>query len=139
MYREERISNAVKEIEKVTHNVRLIRIIPELSREIRKARRASHNQRDNRWQPWPLYLPKISTTIRGENKIFHHKIKLKPYICTNLVQPKILEGKIQPEETNYAQESKKINNPKLVNQSKRNTEAHTSTSTTKIKEIIAGY
>ena len=72
--RKERILKAVREKGHVTYKGRPIRITPNFSTEIMKARRAwtdiMQNQREHKCQPKLLYPAKLSITIDGETKIF---------------------------------------------------------------------
>ena len=61
--------------------------------------------REHKWQPSQLYQVKLSITINGEPKLFHDKTKFKQYLSTNLALQRILEEKLQPNETNYTQEN----------------------------------
>jgi hypothetical protein len=53
------------------------------------------------------YPAKLSVSIDGEPKIFYDKSKIKPYIFTNPVLHRILEGKLQSNEANYCQDKNK--------------------------------
>jgi hypothetical protein len=105
----ERILKVIREKGQVTHKGRLIRITPDFSFETLKARRdwkkVFQTLRDHRCQPRLLYPAKISVTIDGEIRIFHYKTKFKRYLSTNPILQRILEGKFQPNETNYIQEN----------------------------------
>jgi hypothetical protein len=54
--------------------------------------------------PRVLYPEKLSITIDGENKIFHHKTKFTQYLSTNPALQRIIDGKRQQDEGNYTLE-----------------------------------
>ena len=58
--------------------------------------------RVHRCQPRLLYLEKFSTNIDGKSKIFNDKARFSQYASTNPALQKVLEGKLQPKEVNYA-------------------------------------
>jgi hypothetical protein len=60
--------------------------------------------REHKCQPRLLYPAKLSTTIDGETKVFHDKTKFTPYLSMNLAFQRIVKGKIQHKEGNYALE-----------------------------------
>ena len=74
--------------------------------ETMKARRSwidvLQPQRDHRYNPRLLYPAKLSFTIDRENKIVHDKNRFKQYISTNPALQKVIEGKLQPKESNIA-------------------------------------
>jgi hypothetical protein len=70
---------AVREKGQVTYKGRPIRITRDFSLKIMKARRSwadvIQTLREHKSQHRLLYPAKLSVTIDGENKIFHHKTK----------------------------------------------------------------
>ena len=80
--------------------------MPDFSMETLKARRSWIDVlqvlRVHGYQPRLLYPAKLSVTIDGENKIFNDKARFSQCISTNSALQKILEGKLQPKEVNYA-------------------------------------
>jgi hypothetical protein len=60
--------------------------------------------REHKCQPRLLYPAKLSFTIDGETKVFHDKTKFTQYLSTNPSLQKILKGKLQNKEGNYALE-----------------------------------
>jgi hypothetical protein len=60
--------------------------------------------RECKCQPRLLYLPKISITIDGENKIFHDKTKFIQYLSINPAVQRIIDGNHQHKEENYTLE-----------------------------------
>jgi hypothetical protein len=56
--------------------------------------------REHKCQPRLLYLAKRSTTIDGETKIFHDKIKFSQYLSINPALQRIIDGKHQHKEGN---------------------------------------
>jgi hypothetical protein len=93
----ERILKAVREKGQVTYKGRPIRITPDFSPEILKARRARtdviQTLREHKCQPRLLYPDKLSTTIDGETKVFHDKTKFTHYLSTNPALQRIITGK----------------------------------------------
>jgi hypothetical protein len=83
----ERILKAVREKGHVTYKCRPIRITPDISPETMKAKRAWTNViqtvRVHKCQPRLLYPAKLSITIDGETKVFHHKTKFRHYLSMN--------------------------------------------------------
>jgi hypothetical protein len=80
----------------VTYKGRPIRIIPDFSTEILKARRSSadvtQTLREHKCQ---LRLQQISQiTIDGQTKVFQDKTKFKQYPYTNPALQRISEGKV---------------------------------------------
>jgi hypothetical protein len=73
-----------------------------------KARRSwtdvIQTRREQKCQPRLLYLAKLSLTIDGETKLFHDKTKFNQYISTNPDLQRIIMGKLQHKEGNYALE-----------------------------------
>jgi hypothetical protein len=51
-----------------------------------------------------LYPAKLSITIDGETKVFHDKTKFTQYLSTNSALQRIIKGKLQHKEGNYALE-----------------------------------
>jgi hypothetical protein len=74
-----------------------------------KARRSwtdvIHTLRERKCQPRLLYQAKLSITIDGENKVFHDKTKFTQYLSTNSALQRIIKGKLQHKEGNYALET----------------------------------
>ena len=72
------ILKAVREKGQVTYKVRPIRITPDFSPEIMKARRfwtdVIQTMKEHKCQPRLQYPGKLSITIDGETKVFHEKI-----------------------------------------------------------------
>jgi hypothetical protein len=73
-----------------------------------KARR-SHTDviktlREHECQPRLLYPAKLSITIDEETKVFHDKTKFTQYLSTNPGLQRIINGKLQHMEGNYALE-----------------------------------
>ena len=101
----ERILRPAKEKGQVTYKGRPIRIIPDFSLKIMKARRLwssiIQTIRDHGCKPKLLYPAKLSITIEGQNKIFQDKTRFHQYLATNPALYKILEGKLQPKEDGY--------------------------------------
>ena len=60
--------------------------------------------REHKGQPKLLYPAKLSITIGGETKVLHDKTKFKQYLSTNPALQKIIKGKLQQKEGNYALE-----------------------------------
>ncbi|CAH7484839.1 AABR07011733.1 [Phodopus roborovskii] len=102
----ERILRAAKEKGQVTYKGRPIKITPDFSMETLKARRSWIDVlkvlREHGCQPRLLYPAKLSVNIDGENKIFNDKTRFSQYVSTNPALQKVLEGKFQPKEGNYA-------------------------------------
>ena len=100
----ERILRAAKDKSQETYKGKPIRLTPDFSMEIMKARRSwievLQKLRHHGCKPKLLYPAKLSFTINGENKIFQDKNKFKQYIATNPALQKVLEGKSQPKESN---------------------------------------
>ena len=61
--------------------------------------------REYKCQPKLLYPAKLSITIDGETKIFHDKTKLTQYLSTNPALQRIIGGKHQHKEGNFALEN----------------------------------
>jgi len=49
-----------------------------------------------------IYPTKLSITIDGENKIFHDKTKFTQYLSRNPSLQRIIKGKHQHKDRNYA-------------------------------------
>jgi hypothetical protein len=83
----ERIFKVAREKGQVTYNGRPIRITPDFSTEIIKAKRdwseVIQTLRKHKCQPRLLYPTKLSINIHGESKIFQDKTKFKQYLSTN--------------------------------------------------------
>jgi hypothetical protein len=68
--------------------------------------------REHKCQPRLLYPAKLSITIDGETKVFHDKAKFTQYLSTNSALQRIIKGKHQHKDSNYALEkAKKKNDP----------------------------
>ena len=104
----DRILKAIREKGQVTYKGRPIKIIPEFSPETMKARRCwadvVHNLREHKCQPRLLYPTKLSIMIDGETKVFHDKTKFTQYLSTNPTLQRIIKGKLQHKDGNYALE-----------------------------------
>jgi hypothetical protein len=91
----DRILKAVREKGQVTYKGKPIRITPDFSPEIMKARRAWTNViwtlREHKCQPRLLYPAKLSITIDGETKVFHNKTKFTHYLSRNPALQRITE------------------------------------------------
>jgi hypothetical protein len=58
--------------------------------------------REHKCQPRLLYPTKLSITINGENKVFYDKIKFTQYLSMNPALQRIIMGKNQYKDINYA-------------------------------------
>jgi hypothetical protein len=58
--------------------------------------------REHKCQPRLLYTAKFSITIDGVTKVFQEKYKFIQYLSTNPALQKIIKGKLQHKEGNYA-------------------------------------
>jgi hypothetical protein len=58
--------------------------------------------REHKCQPRLLYPAKFSITIDGVTKVFQEKYKFTQYLSTNPALQKIIKGKLQHKEGNYA-------------------------------------
>jgi hypothetical protein len=71
-----------------------------------KARRSWTNViqtlREHKCQPRLLYPAKLSITIDGETKVFHKKTKFTQYLSKNPALQRIIKGKHQHKDGNYA-------------------------------------
>jgi hypothetical protein len=107
----ERMLKAVREKGQVTFKGRPTRIKPDFSPETMKARRSwtdiIHTLREHKCQLQLLYPAKLSTTIDGETKVFHDKTKFTQYLSMNPALQRIIKGKLQHKEGNYAIEKAK--------------------------------
>jgi hypothetical protein len=76
-----------------------------------KARRSwtdvIHTLREHKCHPRLLYPAKLSITIDGETKVFHDKTKFTQYLYMNPALQRIINGKLQHKEGNYALEKAK--------------------------------
>jgi hypothetical protein len=59
---------------------------------------------EHKCQPRLLYPAKLSIAIDGETKVFHDKTKFKQYLSRNPDIQRIIKGKPQHKEGNYALE-----------------------------------
>jgi hypothetical protein len=104
----ERILKAVREKGQVTYKGRPIRITPDFSPEIIKARRFQadviQTLREHKCQPGLLFPAKLLITIHGETKVSHDKYKFTHYLFTNPALQRIIDGKLQYKEGNYTLE-----------------------------------
>jgi hypothetical protein len=104
----DRILKAVRGKFQVTYKGRPIRNIPDSSPETMKARRSCidviHTLREHKCQPRLLYPAKVSITIDSETKKFHDKTKFTQYLSTNPALQRIIKGKHQHKDKNYALE-----------------------------------
>jgi hypothetical protein len=105
----ERILRALREKDQITYKSKPIRIIPDFSTEIMKARRAwsevMQTLREQKCHPRLLYRAKLSINIDGENKIFQDKTKFKQCLSTNPALQRMLEGKLQHKKGTHTKES----------------------------------
>jgi hypothetical protein len=60
--------------------------------------------REHKCQPRLLYPAKLSISIDGENEVFNDKTKFTQYLSTNPGLQRIIKGKLQHKEENYALE-----------------------------------
>jgi hypothetical protein len=104
----ERILKAVRGKGQVTYKDRPIRITQDFSPETMKARKfwadVIPTQREHKCQPRLIYPTKLSIMIDGETKAFHDKTKFIKYLSTNPDLQRIIKGKLQHKEGNYALE-----------------------------------
>lgn len=95
----------------VTYNGKHIRIRPDFSTEVLKARRswihAIQNLREQDCQPRLLYPANLAINIDGETKVSQEKNKFKQYLSTNSALQRVIEGKVQYKEVNYMHNKKK--------------------------------
>ena len=59
---------------------------------------------EHKCQPRLQYPAKLSITIDGETKVFHDKTKFTQYLSMNPALQRIIKGKLQHKEGNYALE-----------------------------------
>ena len=104
----DRILKTVREKVQVTYKGRPVRISPDFSPETMKARRSwtdvIQTLREHKCQPRILYPAKLSITLDGETKVFHDKTKFTQYLSMNPALQRIIKGKLQHKEENYALE-----------------------------------
>jgi hypothetical protein len=60
--------------------------------------------REPKCQPRLLYPAKLSITLYGKTKVFHDKTKFTQYLSMNLALQRIIMGKQQYKDGNYALE-----------------------------------
>jgi hypothetical protein len=60
--------------------------------------------REHKYQPTLLYPAELSITVGGETKVFHDKNKFTQYLSMNPALQRIIKGKLQHKEGNYALE-----------------------------------
>jgi hypothetical protein len=60
--------------------------------------------REQKCHPRLLYSAKLSSTINGETKVCHNRTKLTQYLSMNTALQKIIKGKLQQKNRNYALE-----------------------------------
>jgi hypothetical protein len=58
--------------------------------------------REHKCQHRLLYPAKLSITIDGETKVFYDKTKFTQYLSSNPALQRIIKGKLQQKEGNYA-------------------------------------
>ena len=104
----ERILKAVREKGQVTYKGRPIGIAPNFSPKTMKARGSQadiiQTLGEYKCQPRILYPAKLSITIDGETKTFHHKTKFTQYLSTSPALQRKIDGKQQHKEGNYTLE-----------------------------------
>jgi hypothetical protein len=66
--------------------------------------RYNTDSKEHKCQPRLLYPAKISITIDEEAKVLHYKAKFIYYLSTNLALQRIIKGKLQHKDRNYALE-----------------------------------
>jgi hypothetical protein len=102
----DRIIKAVREIGYLTYRGRPIRNTPDFSPKTMKARRywtdGIQTLKEHKCQPRLLYSAKISITIDGETKVFHDRTKSTQYHSINPAPKRIIKGKHQHKDGNYA-------------------------------------
>jgi uncharacterized coiled-coil protein SlyX len=93
----DRIPKAVRENGQVTSKGKPIRITPNFSSGIMRARRAwtdvIHTLIQHKFQPRLVYPAKLSITIDGETKVFQDKSKFTHYLSTNTALQRIIKKK----------------------------------------------
>jgi hypothetical protein len=101
----DRILKAVRENVQLTYKGRPIKITPDFSPQMMKARRywtdVMQTLREHKCQPRLLYPAKLSITIDEETKVFHDKTKFTQHLFTNRDLQWIIKGKHQHRDTNY--------------------------------------
>ena len=104
----DRILKAVRKKGQATCKGRPIRITPDFSPEIVKARRfwadVIQPLEEHKCQPRLLYTAKLSITIDGETKVFHDKTKFTQYLSMNPALQRIIQGKLKQKEGNDTRE-----------------------------------
>jgi hypothetical protein len=104
----DRILKAVREKDQETYKGSPIKITPAFSPETMKARRSwtdvIQTLREHKCQPRLLNPTKLSITIDSETKGFHDKTKFTQYLSRNPDLRRIIKGKLQQNEGNYAPE-----------------------------------
>ena len=104
----DRLLKAVRGKDQATYKGRPIRITPDILLDTMKARRSwtdvIQTLREHKFQPRLLYPAKLSITIDRETKVLHYKTKFTHYLSTNPALQRIITGKLQHKEGNYAQE-----------------------------------
>jgi hypothetical protein len=103
----DRILKAVREKGQVPYKGRPISITPDFLPETMRARRSwtevIQTLREQ-CQPRLLYPAKPSINIVEKPKVFHDKTKFTQYLSTNPALHRIIKGKLQHKEVNYALE-----------------------------------
>ena len=86
----------MREKSQETYKGRPIRITPDFSLEMVKARRSWEDfiqtLKEHKCQPRLLYPANLSITIDGETKVFHDKNKFTQYLSTNPALQRIFKG-----------------------------------------------
>jgi hypothetical protein len=72
--------------------------------KVRRSWKDIQTLREHKCQPRVLYPAKLSITINGETKVFHDKTKFTQYISMNPALQRIIKGKHQQKDGNYALE-----------------------------------
>jgi hypothetical protein len=92
----------------VTYKGNPIRITPDFSPEIMKARKSwtdvMQSLTEQKCQPRLLYPAKLSIIIDGETKVFHDKTKFTQYLSKNPALQRIIKGKLEDKDGNYTLE-----------------------------------
>jgi hypothetical protein len=104
----DRILKAVREKGQVTYKGRPIGITPDLTRDYESQkildRCYKETVREHKCQPRLLYPAKLSITIDGETKVCQDKTKFTQILSMNSVHQRIIKGKLQHKDENYALE-----------------------------------
>jgi hypothetical protein len=104
----DRVLKAARGKDQVMDKGRPMRITPDFSPEAMKARRfwtdVIQTPREHICQLRLLYPAKLSITIDGETKILHDKTKFTQYLSMNPALQRIIKGKLQHKDGNYALE-----------------------------------